>query len=269
MMKENVEPVGVIGLGAIGSGVAHSFLDAGIPTFGCDVNPNALTSFLKTGGKAMNTPASLGKETRIIFLFVVNAEQTQLVMFGKNGLLDSLPKNSIIISCVTMAPDEIRAIGDKLHSFGVTMIDAPTSGGAANAKVGRTKFMASGAPEAIEAVQFAFDAAAERVFHIGNELGQGSTVKVVHQLLAGVHISAAVEAVALGIKMGIEPKVLYDVVTGCAGNSWMFENRVQHVLDGNYEPLSAIDIFVKDLALVLETGKTQRFPLPIAATAHQ
>ena len=217
----------------------------------------------------MNTPASLGKETRIIFLFVVNAEQAQLVVFGKNGLLDSLPKNSIIISCVTMAPDEIRAIGDKLHSFGVTMIDAPTSGGAANAKVGRTKFMASGAPEAIEAVQFAFDAAAERVFHIGNELGQGSTVKVVHQLLARVHISAAMGAVALGIKMGIEPKVLYDVVTGCAGNSWMFENRVQHVLDGNYEPLSAIDIFVKDLGLLLETGKTQRFPLPVAAAAHQ
>ena len=128
MIKAEAEPVGVIGLGPIGFGVAHSFFTE-TQAIGFDINPNALSTFVEAGGKAKDAPACRGKNVRIVILFVVNAEQAQLVVFGKNGLLDSLQKNSIIISCVTMAPDEIRAIGDKLHSFGVTMIDKLTSGG--------------------------------------------------------------------------------------------------------------------------------------------
>jgi len=266
---ENVKPVGVIGLGAIGLGVARSFLRAGIPTFGCDLNPETRTKFEDAGGRAFTTPAGLGTKTRIVFLFVVNASQVRTVLFGIDGLAKALPKDGIVISCVTMSPADAVAIGNELRAQGIAMIDAPTSGGAANAEAGKTKFMAAGAADDIDTIGFAFDAAAEKVYRIGDQVGQGSTVKVVHQLLAGVHISAAMEAVALGTKLGVEPAILYDVVTGCAGNSWMFENRVQHVLDGDYKPLSAVEIFVKDLGLVLDTGKQQRFPLPLTAAAHQ
>ena len=269
MPYENVKPVGVIGLGAIGLGVARSFLRAGIPTFGCDLDAETRASFEDAGGRAFATPAGLGAKARIVFLFVVNASQVRAVLFGNDGLAKALPKDGIVISCVTMSPADAVAIGNELRAQGIAMIDAPTSGGAANAEAGKTKFMAAGAPDDINTVGFAFDAAADQVYRIGDQVGQGSTVKVVHQLLAGVHISAAMEAVALGTKMGVEPAILYDVVTGCAGNSWMFENRVQHVLDGDYKPLSAVEIFVKDLGLVLDTGKQQRFPLPLTAAAHQ
>jgi 3-hydroxyisobutyrate dehydrogenase len=94
-------------------------------------------------------------------------------------------------------------------------------------------------------------------------------VKIVNQLLAGVHIAAAAEAMALGIRAGVAPSAIYEVITHSAGNSWMFENRMAHVLAGDYAPLSAVDIFVKDLGLVLDTARERKFPLPLAAAAHQ
>ncbi|HSN19623.1 MAG TPA: NAD-binding protein [Usitatibacter sp.] len=110
---------------------------------------------------------------------------------------------------------------------------------------------------------------AARVYRLGDRAGPGSTVKIVNQLLAGVHIAAAAEAMALGIRAGVEARALYEVITHSAGNSWMFENRMPHVLEGDYTPLSAVDIFVKDLAIVLDTARERKFPLPLAATAHQ
>lgn len=269
MSSTALEPVGVIGLGAIGGGVARAMLGAGLTVHGCDLNAGALSAFENAGGQATNTPADVGRRAGVVFLFVVNAEQARGVLFGPGGLADALGIGAVVVSCVTMAPEDAVAIGDELHARGLVMLDAPTSGGAANAATGRTKFMVSGPPDALARALFAFDAAAEKVYRIGDTVGQGSTLKVVHQLLTGVHITAAMEALALGIRMGLDPQTLYDVVTGCAGNSWMFENRVPHVLAGDYTPLSAVEIFVKDLGLVLDTGKQARFPLPLAAAAHQ
>ena len=110
---------------------------------------------------------------------------------------------------------------------------------------------------------------AAKVYRLGDRAGNGSKVKIINQLLAGVHIAAAAEAMALGLREGVDPAALYDVITHSAGNSWMFENRMAHVLAGDYTPLSAVDIFVKDLGLVLDTARATKFPLPLASTAHQ
>ena len=110
---------------------------------------------------------------------------------------------------------------------------------------------------------------AANVYRLGDGAGNGSRVKIINQLLAGVHIAAAAEAMALGLRMGVDPKSLYEVITHSAGNSWMFENRMTHVLAGDYTPLSAVDIFVKDLGLVLDAARETKFPLPLSATAHQ
>ena len=111
------------------------------------------------------------------------------------------------------------------------------------------------------------EAVAGKVYRIGAEPGLGSTVKIIHQLLAGVHIAAGAEAMALAARAGIPLDVMYDVMTNAAGNSWMFENRMRHVVDGDYTPHSAVDIFVKDLGLVADTAKALHFPLPLASTA--
>ena len=267
--SNSFEPVGVIGLGAIGGGVAKAMVKAGVPVIGCDITDTARQGLTDAGGDVVSNSADLAGRANVIFLFLVNAAQARAALFGDNGLAAQLPAGSVIVSCITMAPNDAISIAQDLTAMDINMVDAPTSGGAGNAEAGRTKFMVSGNPDAVAAAMPSLDAVSDTVYHIGDEVGQGSTVKVVHQLLTGVHITAAMEAVALGAKLGIEPKTLFDVVTGCAGNSWMFENRVPHVLDGDYTPLSAVEIFVKDLGLVLDTGKEARFPLPIAAAAHQ
>ncbi len=129
--------------------------------------------------------------------------------------------------------------------------------------------MGSGAPAAFARAQPVLDAIAGKVFRLGDEAGVGSTVKMVNQLLAGVHIAAAAEAMALGIRAGADPRTLYDVITVSAGNSWMWQNRVPHILDGDDSPASAANIFVKDLGIVLDQARALTFPLPLAACAHQ
>jgi 2-hydroxy-3-oxopropionate reductase len=147
------------------------------------------------------------------------------------------------------------------------MLDAPVSGGAAKAAAGEMTVMAAGDDATFAKLQPVLDAVAGKVYRCGKDIGQGATVKIIHQLLAGVHIAAGAEAMALAAKAGIPLDLMYDVVTHAAGNSWMFENRMKHVVDGDYTPLSMVDIFVKDLGLVTDTGKALRFPLPLASTA--
>ena len=156
---------------------------------------------------------------------------------------------------------------EALAEYQLLMLDAPVSGGAVKAAAGDMTVMASGSDAAFARLAPVLDAVAGKVYRIGSDIGLGSTVKIIHQLLAGVHIAVAAEAMALAARAGIPLETMYDVVTHAAGNSWMFENRMQHVLDGDYSPKSAVDIFVKDLGLVNDTARALTFPLPLATTA--
>ena len=153
--------------------------------------------------------------------------------------------------------------------MGILMIDAPVSGGAARAATGQLSIMAAGPREAFTRARPVLDAIAAKVYRLGDTPGMGSKVKMVNQLLAGVHIAASAEAMALGIRAGVDPNVLYEVISNSAGSSWMFQNRVPHILAGDYTPLSAVNIFVKDLGIVLDSARKATFPLPLTATAHQ
>ena len=129
--------------------------------------------------------------------------------------------------------------------------------------------MPAGSPQARAKAAPFLNAMAAKVYTLGDSAGAGSKVKIINQLLAGVHIAAAAEAMALGLREGLDPETLYDVITHSAGNSWMFENRMAHVLAADYTPLSSVDIFVKDLGLVLDMARASKFPLPLSSTAHQ
>ncbi|MGH6944466.1 MAG: NAD-binding protein, partial [Geminicoccaceae bacterium] len=152
---------------------------------------------------------------------------------------------------------------------GLHLLDAPVSGGAVGAEGGTLTIMASGAAEAFAAADAALHACAKQVHRLGDRPGIGSTVKAVNQLLAGVNLVTAAEGMAFGVALGADSRVLYEVIRNSAGGSWMFENRVPHMLDEDYTPRSAVDIWVKDLGLVLDTGRQMRMPLPMAAAAYQ
>ena len=265
------EPVsiGVIGLGAMGRGMAASLRRAGYHVHACDVRADAAQAFAAEGGSACATPAELAAHCGVVVSVVVNAAQTEEVLFGANGAAAAMLPGSVFVMCSTVDPNWSVALETRLADRGLLYLDAPISGGAAKAASGQMTMMSAGSPAAYAKAGGALDAMAAKVYRLGDRAGNGSKVKIINQLLAGVHIAAAAEAMALGLREGVDAAALYEVITHSAGNSWMFENRMAHVLAGDYSPLSAVDIFVKDLGLVLDTARASKFPLPLSATAHQ
>ncbi|MFQ2312935.1 L-threonate dehydrogenase [Aeromonas dhakensis] len=260
--------VAVIGLGAMGMGAARSCLRAGLTTYGIDLNAEARNRLQQAGAAAVMTDARpLAETLDAVLLLVVNAVQVRKILFGEHGLAAHLKPGTGIMISSTIAAEEAASLARELAALDLPMLDAPVSGGAIKAEAGEMTVMAAGADAAFDKLAPVLDAVAGKVYRVGSEPGQGSTVKIVHQLLAGVHIAVAAEAMALASRAGISLDLMYDVVTHAAGNSWMFENRMARVLTGDYQARSAVDIFVKDLTLVADTARELRFPLPLASTA--
>jgi len=264
--------IGLIGLGAMGGGMAQSLRRAGYALRVFDVRADVAQAFAQGGGTACATLAELGAQCDIVISVVVNAAQTESVLFGSGdvaGCAAAMKPGSVFVMCSTVDPNWSAALEQRLAALGLLYIDAPISGGAAKAASGDMTMMTSGKPEAYDRCEAVLKAMAAKVYKLGDRAGAGSKVKIINQLLAGVHIAAAAEAMALGLREGVDAAALYEVITHSAGNSWMFENRMAHVLAADYTPLSAVDIFVKDLGLVLDWARASKFPLPLSSTAHQ
>ena len=284
-MNSSVSRVGLIGLGAMGAGMAASLRRAGHVVHVFDVRPAAVAQFVQEGGQACASLAELGAACDVIFSVVVNAAQTEAVLFGsperdgpepgardragRDGCAAHMRPGSVFVMCSTVDPHFSIGLERRLAALGLGYVDAPISGGAARAASGQITMMTAGKADAWSRAEPFMNAMAARVYRLGEQAGAGSKVKIINQLLAGVHIAAAAEAMALGLREGLEAKALYEVITNSAGNSWMFENRMAHVLANDYTPLSAVDIFVKDLGLVLDVARSSKFPLPLSSTAHQ
>jgi len=265
--KKNI--VGVVGLGSMGLGSALALVDAGFDVVGFDVNAAAVEKLNAGGGRTLESPAEVASEADIVLIVVVNAQQVEQVIFAENGLTETLVAGGLIIQCATVAPSFARNLGDQLTALGFGLLDAPISGGAVKARQGELSVMASGSKACFSQADDVLKAVAAKVYELGEKPGIGSSMKLVNQLLAGVHIAAAAEAMALGISMDLDPEAIYDVITHSAGNSWMFENRVPHILKGDYTPHSAVDIFVKDLGIVHSTGRELPLSMPVASAALQ
>lgn len=260
---------GVLGLGAMGLGSARALLETGHAVYGYDPNPTALEGLAAAGGKVCASPAEVAQAVDVLVVVVVNAQQVEQCLWGENGAAAHLKWGAVVVQCSTVPSSFIEGLESRLAERGIPLLDAPISGGAAKAKKGELSVMASGSEAAFAKAQSVLEAMAAKVYRLGSSAGVGSKFKLVNQLLAGVHIAAAAEAVSLGIKSGIDPETVYEVIRNSAGNSWMFENRVPHILAGDYSPRSAVNIFVKDLGLVCDAGKELSFPLPMASTALQ
>jgi 3-hydroxyisobutyrate dehydrogenase len=263
------ESVAVIGLGSMGFGMAQSLNRSGLAVKGYDALAANVKRFADEGGGAAASAAEAAAEAGIIVCAVVNAAQTEAVMSGPGGACETAAKDAVFISCATMDPAAARRLGERWEAEGRLYLDAPMSGGPARAARGELTFMASGCPAAFAHARPALDAMASKVYELGNEPGIGAGFKMINQLLAGVHIAAAAEAMTFAAKQGLDLNKVYEVITASAGNSWMFENRVPHILEGDYRPLSAVEIFVKDLGIIQDMARAERYPVPLAAAALQ
>ena len=260
--------ISVVGLGSMGYGMAASLVRAGHVVHGFDINPMAMDRLVAEGGCAASLDDA-ARTTDILVVVVLNAAQAESVLFGPEGWAAKLGKGAAIIACATVAPEFARSCAARCAGLGLHYLDAPISGGAAKAALGKLSIMASGTETSFQTAAPALDAMAETVFHLGDDAGAGSAMKAVNQLLAGVHIAAMAEALTFGMTKGVTPEKFVEVISQCAGTSWMLENRAPHIVNGDYTPHSSVDIWPKDLGIVLDIAKSAKFAAPVTAAALQ
>ncbi len=256
--------IAAIGLGSMGYGMAASALRAGHQVWGQDINAAQMARLVAEGGTQL-APGDVDA----VMVVVLNAPQTEAVLFGADGIAPHLRAGTVVISCATVAPEFARDMEQRCAALGLLYLDAPISGGAAKAASGQLTIMASGTPAAFDAARPVLAAIAQTVFELGDHAGPGSAMKATNQLLAGVHIAAMAEAITFGMTQGIEPAKFLEVISQSAGTSWMLENRAPHIIDGDYTPRSSVNIWPKDLGIVLDIAKSARFSAPITAAAMQ
>lgn len=266
--SNNAGTIGFVGLGAMGLPMAVNLLRAGYRVQGFDLNPAALATLADAGGTAAATAAGAATGAGTLILMVVNAGQAQAVLFDA-GAAEALAEGGSVILMATCAPSAVEAIAGRIEAMGRHLIDAPVSGGVVGATAGSLTIMAAAPPAAMAAARPILDVLGGKVAVVGERAGQGAMVKTVNQLLCGVHIAAAAEALALAGKVGIDPAVMLDIVSGSAASSWMLKDRGPRMLETEPEVRSAVDIFVKDMGLVMEAGRDTKSVLPLAAVAHQ
>ena len=261
--------IGFVGLGAMGMPMAVNLVNAGHEVSGFDVRPAALAPLLDAGGHVATSLVEVAEDAELLWLMVVSGEQARSVLFDADGAAAALPNGAIVCASCTQAPAMARATAERLAAIGVPMLDAPVSGGVGGARAAALTVMVSGEAAALQRAQPAFSAVAKRIFDVGREPGLGSTAKMINQLLCGVHIAAAAEAMNLAERAGVALPVMHEIISVSAGNSWMFSDRVPRMMQDEPPVASAVDIFVKDLGIVLDQSRTMRQGLPLAAAAMQ
>ena len=256
----------VVGLGSMGFGIAQSLIRAGYSVYGQDKNLKQQKRLIEEGGYDKNIPFN---DLQAVIIVVLNEKQTREIIFGQNGISEKLKKNSLIMVCTTVAPDFAKEMASSCNDKGLLYLDAPISGGSKKSAEGKLSYMISGSPKAFEVAKPILECTSETVFEFGEHVGSGSAMKAVNQMLAGVHIAAMAEAITFGITQGIDPKRFLEVISKCAGTSWMLENRAPHIIDNDYSPKSSINIWPKDLGIVLDIAKNSNFTAPLTAAALQ
>jgi len=260
--------VAVIGLGSMGLGIARSVLRAGHRVLGVDIDRARVDGFIAEGGREGDLRDVAGDLDAAVIV-VVNATQTEHVLFGPDGLAAKLRPGAVVLACATVEPAFAGVMAERCAETGILYLDSPISGGSIKAEAGTLSVMAAGSADAFSAADPVLEAMSETVFRLGDKAGAGSAMKAVNQLLAGVHCAAMAEALTFGMTQGVEPKAFLDVISKCAGTSWILENRAPHIVAGDYAPRSAVDIWLKDLGIVLDAAKAAKFSAPLTATALQ
>jgi putative dehydrogenase len=260
--------IGFIGLGAMGLPMARNLAARGFSVRGFDMRRTAVEALAQAGGVRAASAVEASTGADVLVLMVVNAAQAETILLA-DGALAALPENGIVVLMATCPPGAVEKIAARVLETGRRFVDAPVSGGVVGAESATLSIMAAAPQATIDAARPVLDALGDKVFHVGEKPGQGAMVKTVNQLLCGVHIAVAAEAFSLAAKVGVDLAVMLNILSGSSASSWMLKDRGPRMLQAEPEVTSAVDIFVKDLGIVLETGRDVKAALPLAALAHQ
>lgn len=262
--------VGVIGLGNMGSGLAKSLIEAGFETWGLDLSEERMAAFEELGGKPAASARALGEAAEAVFVMVLNGDQAKTVILGAEGVVASMAKGGVVILTATIKASEARAIGRGLEGSGIELIDSPVTGGSTGAQSGTLTLMAAAKPQTFEANQDVLGAVSQKILHVGEEPGQGQTVKACLQALIGAIFTATFESAVLAAKSGVSGQVLYDVISNSGAASGLTNNALRCVLDRAFVGTgSHISTMHKDLMIALDMARENGAPLFTAAAAMQ
>jgi 3-hydroxyisobutyrate dehydrogenase-like beta-hydroxyacid dehydrogenase len=259
-----------VGLGAMGAPMAGTLVSAGFDLAVFDVRPENTEPLVEAGAKAANSPREAASGADALFVMVVNAGQAEGVLFGEDGAAEALAEGSAVVLMSTVGPEAVRGLDRRLTEGGTRLLDAPVSGGVVRAEKGDLLIMAGGAEDLFGELRPALEAMGSTVVHCGPSAGDGQSVKLVNQLLCGVHIAAAGEALAYAEALGLDPRTVHETIRHGAAGSFMLEDRGARMLDRAFLPAkSAMDIFVKDMGLVRQAAKEVGFGTPLSDAAHR
>jgi putative dehydrogenase len=260
--------IGFVGLGAMGLPMAKNLAAGQFRVRGFDMRAEAVAALEAGGATGAGSAADAARDAEVLVLMVVNASQAESVLFDAAALAATAP-GAIVILMATCPPTAVETLARRVEAAGRRLVDAPVSGGVAGAEGGKLTIMVGAADADFKAAKPVLEALGDKIFHVGPQPGQGAAVKTVNQLLCGVHIAVAAEGLALAEKAGIDPAVALKILGGSAAASWMLNNRGPRMLEDEPPVMSAVDIFVKDLGIVLDAGRAAKTALPLAAAAHQ
>ena len=262
-MKKNIA---IFGLGSMGFGIAKSCIDNGHKVWGFDISRRTINKFKKIGG-VTDAFDKIAKNLDMVFLVVLNAKQVKSIFTKDPGILKILPKEKLVINCVTNSPKDAENFYNLCKKNNIQYLDSPISGGAKKAMHSKITIMASGSEKSFKKANEVFKDISEKVYNLGLKPGSGSAMKAVNQLLAGVHIVAMAEALNFAKAQDIDIKQCVEIISKSAGNSWMFQNRSQNIISNDFSPKSALDIWPKDLGIVDKIARELNLHAPIVKTA--
>ncbi|HEY5853927.1 MAG TPA: NAD(P)-dependent oxidoreductase [Aldersonia sp.] len=262
--------IGWIGLGAMGAPMATCVARAWHTVTAFDIDPQRAVALAGEGIKPAATIASAAQNADVLVLMVATAEQAESVLYGDGNAAAALKPGAVVLLMATVGPAAVEDWAERLRPAGVEIVDAPVSGGASRAGQGDLLIMVSGSQAALDAVQPLLDAMARNAPVVGTRPGDGQKVKLVNQLLCGVHIAVAAEALAYAEALGLQAGPTWEVLRHGAAASFMLDDRGSRMVDNpNNEIRSTIDIFVKDMGLVTAAARANSYPAPLASAAEQ
>ena len=261
--------VGWIGLGAMGAPMAGCVARAGFDTHAYDIDPARARALAADGVHSAASIREVATAADALVVMVATPDQVESVLFGDDPAAAALAAWAAVVVMATVGPAPVQRWAERLAQHQVDLVDAPVSGGAARAADGDLLIMVGGDEPVVARLQPLLDAMARSAPHVGTAAGDGQKVKLVNQLLCGVHIAAAAEALALAEAMQLDPAATWEVLRDGAAASFMLDDRGERMVHGTDQVKSALDIFVKDMGLVTEAARANGSPAPLASAAEQ
>lgn len=260
-----MEKLGMIGLGVMGHAIAQNLLKHGYQLVLYDLRPEVMDDLLSQCAERAESLQDLGERADTVLMIVNSYKNCADVL---SGLLKTMHAGTII-NMSTVSPEDAKALEEQAAANGVSMLDCPVSGGTAGAKAGTLTIMASGAQYLFQKYRPVFDSFGRKTVYVGSEIGQGQMLKAINQLLVGIHMCAAAEAFTLAKKCGLDLQMVYDTICNSAGNSRIFENRGQFLIDRDFSIRSTLRIQFKDTDIACKTADSSGVPCPLGNVARE